>query len=197
MIRRRLGQVLATERGAALVEFALIAPVLVMMLLGLFEVGYNLYIRTQLQGAVQQSARSSSIEAAFDREAGIDAAVTAAVRKIHKDADVSFDRQSYATFSDVAQPEDFDDVNNDGICNDGERFEDANGNGMWDPDRGKTGFGGARDVVLYTVSISYPRAFGVAQLLNFGDTVEFDATTVLRNQPYDSQTVYAVAGNCT
>lgn len=184
-------------RGAVLVEFALIAPVLVLMLLGLFEVGYNLYTQSQLQGAVQKAARTSTIEGATTREAAIDAAVADAVHGISPSATMDFKRQSYATFSDVGQAEDYKDVNANGTCDAGEQFEDANGNGAWDEDRGKTGFGGARDVVLYSVDVQYPRVFGVSKLIGLPDTVEFTASTVLRNQPYDEQSVIAVAGHCT
>jgi len=184
------------ERGATVIEFAMIAPVLVFTLLGLFEIGYNFYMQSQLQGAIPRSARSSTIENAGASQAKIDALVETAVKKIVPSSTVTFNRQSYATFSEVKQPEDFIDVDDDGICNNGEQFEDANGNGVWDQDRGKEGFGGARDVVLYSVNVSFPRAFGMSQLLGFSDTVVFEATTVLRNQPYDGQKITVTVGQC-
>lgn len=184
------------DKGAGLVEFALIAPVLVFTLLGMFEVGYNLYVQSQLQGAVQKAARSSTIEAASTSETQIDAAVKTAVQRIVNNATVSFSRQSYSGFFDVAQPEDYDDINEDDVCNDGEPFEDVNGNGIWDADRGRDGFGGARDVVLYEVDVRYKRAFGVSQLLGFSDHVDFKATTVLRNQPFDDQDTTVTLENC-
>lgn len=186
----------ACERGAVALEFALIAPVLTLMLVGLFEVGHGLYTRTQLQGAIQNAARSSTIEGAGSKAAQIDQAVTAAVRAIMPSATLTFNRKSYASFSNVAQPEDFKDLDGNGTCNNGEQFEDANGNGTWDLDRGRTGFGGARDVVLYSVGISYPRTFGAARMFGFSENVQFTATTVLRNQPFDAQTTYATNGNC-
>tara|TARA_A100001391_G_scaffold53249_3_gene32481 strand:+ start:13404 stop:13994 length:591 start_codon:yes stop_codon:yes gene_type:complete len=184
------------QRGAALVEFALIAPVLVTMLLGLFEVGYNLYTQAQLQGTIQKAARASTIENANKGKAAIDERVEKAVKAIAPRATVDFSRKSYATFSEVAQAEDFTDIDGNGICNDGEQFEDVNGNGLWDQDRGKIGMGGARDVVLYRVKVGYPRAFGISKLLGLSDTVEFEASTVLRNQPYDEQDIVAVAARC-
>lgn len=183
-------------QGAALVEFAMIAPVLILMLLGMFEVGYNLYVQSQLQGAVQQAARTSTIENAVSHSASIDLAVTNAVHDLMPTATVDFSRDSYASFSDVGQPEDFKDINENGTCDDGEQFEDANGNSQWDEDRGKEGFGGARDVVLYSVAVQYPRVFGMSKLIGLPDTVEYTATTVLRNQPYDEQTIGASTGNC-
>lgn len=193
---RRIRHILRDTRAAVLVEFALISPVLVLMLLGLFEVGYNLYVQSQMQGAVQKAARTATIEGAAGRENAIDAAVESAVQRVMPSATLDFSRQSYATFSSVGQAEDYKDINGNSTCDAGEQFEDANGNGIWDEDRGKEGFGGARDVVLYSVRVEYPRAFGMSKMIGLSDRVDFTASTVLRNQPYDEQSVVAIAGNC-
>ena len=185
------------DRGATLVEFALIAPVLLMLLLGMFEMGYNYYMQSQLQGAVQKAARDSTVQAVAGNTDAIDAKVSAAVHVIVPDARLTFSRRAYSSFSDVHRAEDYTDIDKNGACNDGEPFEDANGNGMWDQDRGKDDMGGARDAVLYTVTVSYPRAFPVMKLLGFSDTVSTTARTVLRNQPYGPQNKTVPVGNCT
>ena len=182
-------------KGATIVEFALIAPVLVMTILGLFDMAYNMYTSAVLQGAIQKVARDSSIEGSGT--AALDAKVTASVRSVVPSASLAFSRVSYTNFSDVAQPEDFDDVNSDGICNNGEPYEDANANGAYDNDRGSTGQGGARDAVLYTVTVSYTRGFPLASMLGFTNTVTSTTKTVLRNQPYTVQSVSTAAGNCS
>lgn len=192
----RLRRLVADRSGATLVEFALLTPVLLLTLLGLFDMGYNYYMQTQLQGAIQKAARDSTIEGAAGHEAQIDAAVIAAVRVIVPDARLTFARRSYAKFSDVSQPEDFTDIDESGECNDGEPFEDANGNGIWDEDRGTEGFGGARDAVLYVVRVSYPRAFGVAQIVGLSPDFTTETSTVLRNQPFGKQDVTVTVGNC-
>lgn len=184
------------ERGATLVEFALVAPVLLLTLLGLFEMGYNYYIQAQLQGAIQKAARDATIESAIGNTAEIDGRVAQAVHIIVPGARISFSRTSYTNFTDVAEPEDFTDLDGNGICGDGEPFEDANGNGSWDEDRGRVGQGGARDAVLYVVSVSYRRMFGVARLIGFPEMFTTEATTVVRNQPFGDQPGMAVAGNC-
>ncbi|MBD3728464.1 MAG: pilus assembly protein [Sphingomonadales bacterium] len=192
----RLRQLAGDSSGATLVEFALIAPALLTLLLGLFEMGYNYYMQSLLQGSIQQAARDSTIEGAYVKQTEIDTAVTNTVHQIVPDATITFQRRAYSSFSKVNQPEDFTDANNDGDCNDGEPFEDANGNGIWDADRGRTGLGGARDAVLYQVTVSYPRTFGVSKLIGMSDTFTTTATTVLRNQPYDKQAVELSVGNC-
>jgi Flp pilus assembly pilin Flp len=184
------------ERGATLVEFALVSPVLLLALLGLMDLGYNYYVQAQLQGTIQRAAREATLERALLTTDEIDADVATEVRKLVPDAALQFARSSYTRFSDVAQPEDFSDLDEDGRCDDGEPFEDANANGQWDRDRGAQGMGGARDAVLYVVTVSYPRAFGVAGLIGLPDTFTTQSTTVLRNQPWGEQVVVARPGNC-
>ncbi len=162
----------------------------------MFDMGYNYYIQSQLQGAVLSAARDSGIQGAEARRAAIDNRVTDAVQDIVPEATVTFGRRSYAKFADVEQPEDYTDINANSICDDGEPFEDANGNGMWDQDRGIAGMGGARDVILYSVTISYRRPFGVTQIIGLPQDFSTTATTVLRNQPWAAQTIETRVGRC-
>ena len=184
-------------RGATAVEFAAIAPALLLVVLGLMDLGYNIYATSLLEGAVHKAGREATIEGAETRGLAIDNGVRAAVGDIAPNAEVSFSRRAYIDFSDVDQPEEFTDTNEDGICNEGEPFEDANDNGSWDEDRGSADMGGARDAVLYTVTVSYPRAFPAMRLFGFSDRVTATAHTVLRNQPYGPQNQAMAVGNCT
>ena len=198
-MRGLLTRLARDERGATIVEFALITPALLITLMGLFDLAYNMYTAQQLQGAIQNAARQSTLEGASTNVSNIDGILTRAVHAVAGNATLTFDRTAYASFASVARPEDYTDVNNDGTCNDGEPFEDANENGVWDADSGSSGFGGARDAVLYTVTVVYPRAFPIAKLIP-GQTDNFTltATTVLRNQPYGLQNTASTAtGNCT
>jgi hypothetical protein len=183
-------------RGAAAIEFAFCAPVLLIGMMGVFDLGHNMYTASIIQGAVQKAARDSSIEGAQDRGGALDARVTHMVREIAPGAELEFSRTSYASFSDVGQPEDWNDVNGNGSCDDGEPFEDANANGSWDPNMGKTGFGGARDAVLYQVDVTYNRVFGVSRILGQSPEFRTSASTVLRNQPYAAQDTSVTTGNC-
>jgi Flp pilus assembly pilin Flp len=196
LLRPLLRRLAACNRGATLVEFAMIAPVLLMLIMGVFDMGHNIYTKTLLEGAVQKAARDSSIEGSSVKASQIDAAVTAAVRHVSPNAELSFSRQAYTNFSEVSQPEDFTDIDKDGKCAGGEPFEDVNGNGDWDADRGIDGFGGARDAVLYTVRIEYPRLFPIANLIGLPPTFTTESVTVLRNQPFGAQEVEVTIKNC-
>ena len=196
-IARKTALLARDKRGATAVEFAAIAPALLMTLLGLMDLSYNMYATTLLEGAIQKAARDATIEGAGGRAAAIDSRVRGVVHDIVGNATIQFDRRAYTDFSEVSRPEDFTDTNGDGTCAGGEPFEDVNDNGTWDQDRGKAGTGGARDAVLYTVTVTYPRAFPVMGLLGLSDTVTARSRTVLRNQPYGDQNRTVAVGNCS
>jgi Flp pilus assembly pilin Flp len=194
---RSLGRLGREQRGVTMVEFALIAPALLAVLLGVFDIGFNLYVTSVLDGATQKAARDSTIEGAETQGLAIDDAVKKAVHNVIPSATLTFDRRAYRDYSDVHQPEDFTDVDGDGACDNGEPFEDVNGNGVWDTDRGADDMGGARDAVLYTVTVSYPRVFPLMHLLGLPGTVTNQTQTVLRNQPYGNQVTTVTIEHCT
>ncbi len=174
------------RRGASAVEFALVAPIVLVTLLGTFDLGYNLYTAELLEGAIQKTARDATIEGAGAKTATLDARVSEAVHRIAPNATLAFSRSAYSSFFDVGHPEDYTDVNGNGTCDQGEPFEDANGNGAWDQSKARTGQGGARDAVLYQVSVTYPRPFPVTTILGMDNEFTLIAHTVLRNQPYET-----------
>lgn len=186
------------QSGIAAVEFGLVAPVFIVMVLGLFDVSHQIYTTSAMQGAVQNAARDSALESGLSNPAALDAEVVERIRMISPKAHVTFKRTNYKNFEDVNQPENFTDTNNDGFCNNGEPFDDVNGNGTYDLDRGRSGTGGARDAVLYTVDVSYDRLLPMAGLIGMGEEITASASTVLRNQPFNEQSNRTpVVGNCS
>lgn len=191
---RRIGR---DRQGATLVEFAFVAPALVLLLLGLFEFGFQVYARSVLQGAVQQSARNATLEGGAMNVSALDGAVRDQVHNVLPNATLAFERTNYSNFSDVRLPEEYTDNNGDGLCNNNEPFEDLNDNGVWDEDRGQSGQGGARDAVLYTATATYGRIFPLHDMIGLSNEVEIEASTVLRNQPFSTQAERTPeVGNC-
>lgn len=189
-----LARLKADRRGAALVEFAIVAPVMMMLLLGLGDLLYQQYAQSILDGVVQKAGRDSTIEAS--NTATVDANVTNMVKTIAKNATFVMTRKSYDTFTAVA-PEPFTDSNGNGVRNVGECYTDMNDNKRWDADPGVTGQGGASDVTLYTVTVTYPHIFPVMGLLGWPSTQTISAKTLLKNQPYAVQTMTTPATICT
>lgn len=172
--------------GATAVEFAMILPVLLTLVLGGFELGLAQYMRSVLEGAMQQAGRNSSLQSGVSSQGQIDAYVRSQVQAVFPGATVEFARSNYTTFSDVSAPEDFTDGNANGRYDSGECFVDQNGNRRWDADRGATGLGGANDVVLYTATVTYASTLPVRGL-GLSPVQTLTSSTTLRNQPYSSQ----------
>ena len=183
--RIRRPVVLADRSGVSAIEFAVIAPVFIMMIMVCFDYGQMVYAMGVLDGAVEKAARDSSIESGDTTQA--DAKVREVMQDILPNAEVTSQRRSYFDFVDVDRPERWNDANNDGTCSTGESFVDENSNGTWDSDVAKTGNGGANDVVIYTVTVRYVSVYG-SMILPMGTAErEFSSTTVRRNQPYALQ----------
>lgn len=194
-LARLLARLRADQRGATIIEFAMVAPVLLLTILGLFDMAYNMYSTAMLEGAIQKAARDATLEGAAP--ATVDARVAAAVHAVVPGARLAYSRKAYFSFTDVGQPEDYTDVNTNGLCDNGEPFEDANGNGDWDADRGSVGNGGARDAVLYSVTATYDHAFPLTSIAGLSGTVSARSETVLRNQPFGLQAAELnVIGHC-
>lgn len=184
------------ERGVSAVEFGLLTPVLMLALMGVFDTAYDMYTSSLLEGAIQEAARDSTLEKASLNVATIDARVTQVVQDIAPEATLTFDRKSYHSFSAAGKPEDYTDTNKNAKCDAGEPYEDINDNGRWDTDQGQSGTGGARDVVLYTVNVTYPRPFALASFMGWPSTYTMSAETVLANQPWDNIAKVSTVRNC-
>jgi Flp pilus assembly protein TadG len=188
--------------GVSITEFGLIAPVVSVMLLGTMDAGHTLYMRTVVDGAIQDIARDSALEdgSILAKQEALNARITEQIKLLNKDATVDINRRYYRNFTNAsnAQAEEFTDTNHDGTCNNGEPFVDTNLNEGWDADGGDAGQGGAKDVSIVTVTVSYERLFPMATLAGLPKDITVSATTVLANQPYGDQAQYGAAqvGNC-
>lgn len=191
---RRAGQ---DRRGVTVTEFGLIAPTFLLLLLGVFDLGFTVYARAILDGAVQKAGRDASLESGGSALDTIDERVRENLGPLANDAEIDPVRLSYQDFAKVGLPEQFEDGNNNGIRDPGECFIDENSNGVWNADLGKEGLGGARDVVLYTVSMRYRRKFPLYGVIGLSDYTTIKSATVLRNQPFDAQNAPTNETICT
>lgn len=180
----------ADERGAYIVEFAAIMPVFVMLLMGGFDISYQMYVRSVLEGEVAKAGRDSALEtgSAEDIQDAIDAQVTAGVQAVASAATLEFDRESFSSYDRIQNPgEPFIDGNGNDVCDNGESYEDSNRNGSRDAVGSSDGFSGAKDAIVYTATATYPRILPMASLIGWDDEVSVSATTMLRIQPFNAQ----------
>jgi Flp pilus assembly protein TadG len=176
------------ESAVTVVEFGIVAPVMLLMLMGFFDLAQTEYARSVLQGAMQMAARNSTLESGLTSQTAIDAYVENQVTPVvSKSPTYTVSRLSYSDFTNVGKAEPYTDTNGNGKYDKGECYQDVNGNGQWDSDMGASGQGGADDAVLYTMTVSYKRLFPMAGMLGWPAKQQITATTVLRNQPYNAQ----------
>lgn len=180
---------LKDELGATISEFAVVAPVFLLMMMGTFDAAHTMYVRAVMQGAVYKAARETALKAGQKelQQITIDNELKDQIRLlVPKGATINDPvRSSYKNFADAAKSEGEpvnDTVTANGICDPGERYEDRNGNGQYDA--ANTGQGGARDIVRYSITVSYKSFFPMPAGL--GER-ELTATSVIANQPFSDQ----------
>ena len=189
---RRLRQ---CSRGVTAIEFALVAPVFLTMMGMIYNLGQLFYGKSLLDGAAQLAARTSTLEGGSTSEA--DSVVRNQVGRVLPGASVTASRVSYVDFNDIGRAEAWDDVDDDGTCNDGEAYTDENCSGEWDSDIGLNGNGGAGDVIMYEVTIEYVPTFKLPFAPESWTSANLTATTVKKNQPFADQLEYgSEAGTC-
>lgn len=197
MNRLLLKRFAADTRGLTIIEFAFIAPTLLVLMMGTFDLGFRAYATSVLQGEVQKAARDATLETGSTAGTALNARVQSQVSRVISNGTWTFTRKSYSSFTRAGQAENFTDSNGNGVRDAGECFQDENGNGNWDADVGLNGQGTSDDIVMYTASVSFPRLFPMYGLLGWSPNQTISATTTLRNQPYGTQVNYAVTAICT
>jgi len=182
-----LRRLLRDRRAVSAVEFGMTAPILFLVVFGTLQVAQSYYVRTVLTGAVNSAGRKSSLQSGQTGSTSLDTMVSKMIKYVMPTASVTFTRKNYAEFTSVGMPEDFTDTNKNGKYDTTECFVDMNGNGVWDADMGKTGLGGANDVVVYTVTVTYKQWFGFAKMFGLPEYQTIPQTTILKNQPFATQ----------
>ena len=177
------GSGLGGEAGAAAIEFALVAPLLFLLFIGIFEFSMILFVSGTLESAVLGAARFGITGASgqgVTREARIREILAERTMGFVDMSRVVVTTKVYPHFADIGRPEPWNDRNNNGVVDAGE-YTDVNGNGHRDEDMGKSGLGGAGDVVLYKVE--YTTVAMTVLLAPIIGTFRHLATVAVRNEP--------------
>lgn len=180
---RRLG-----DAGQAIVEFAFVAPALLALLCGIFEVSGILLAKTLLEGGARQASRygiTGATAADASREDMILGIIRDNAYGIIDANEIEMDTLIYESFADVGQPEPFTDTNDNGVLDETEPFVDVNGNGVWDEDMGRAGLGGPGDIVVYRLRYDWPIMIPLFRPI-FGEAIALDANVAVRNEPFGS-----------
>jgi hypothetical protein len=175
------------DSGKAIVEFALIAPIFLGMVLSILEFSGIMFVQTLLEGGAREASRygiTGQQPDGVSRDAMILQIVGENSFGIIDMDDLEMETLVYDSFSAVGQPEPFIDENDNDAYDDGEVYTDSNGNGSWDDDMGAAGLGGPGDVVVYRMSYDWPIMIPLFQPF-FGDHVTLEANIAVRNEPFE------------
>lgn len=157
------------ESGSAIVEFALVAPLFILVLFAAIQISIVLLVQNALDTAAREASRvgiTGQTQSGETRSQHLNSVIVNTLRIYSggfiKPGDVKILVKSYADLSDVNNPEPFVDTNGDGKYDPGEPFTDVNGNGVWDADQGVTGsFGLSGQVVEYDISYTWDTVFPI------------------------------------
>lgn len=176
-------------RGMAITELALIAPVLMLMIVGIVEVALILFVSTLLEGSVREAGRYGITGYVYDGHDRI-----SLIRKIVKNhtvglidmEKVEISTLTYQSFAAIGKPEPFSDLNGNGQRDANEPFNDVNGNGKWDADMGVAGAGGPGDIVVYTITYDWPILTAMmGDFLGRMGKIRLRASYAVRNEPWN------------
>ena len=160
------------ERGGGLVEFALALPVLITVVLGIFEVVRTLTIDAALESGVRAASRygiTGALPASGSREEEIIRMIEARSLGLANRANTRITTSVFDSYAAIPSMD---------------QFFDKEGK----PKAGRDGPGNANEIVVYTATYEAPHWLtGVAYLFGGDGIVRLRASTAVRNEPYEGR----------
>ncbi|RMF07726.1 MAG: pilus assembly protein [Alphaproteobacteria bacterium] len=182
MIWRKLRK---DTQGATMVEFAFTAPVLLLLTIGMLEIGMIEFMGSTIENAVLDASRYGATGFAPEakaRDEAIRESIADWTMGLVDMETVKIETKVYPSFDDIGKPEPYTDSNGNGSWDVGEPYSDINGNGQWDNDMGQAGLGGPGEVVLYRVE--YEWGIMTPLIQNILDNITFSSSIAVRNEPF-------------
>lgn len=175
------------QEGAAILEFAIVAPVFLTALVGVIELAGMLFTWAMFESAVSEAARygtTGSVLPGTSREQRVSEIVQDRTIGIIPMQDVHISSKIYPDFASIGTGEIFTDSNHNNRWDAGESFIDMNGNQQWDEDIGIDGMGDSGQIVLYRVSYVW-QGYTPLWAAIIGQKT-FTVTTAVMNEPWNA-----------
>lgn len=177
------------QQGSSLIEFALTAPLMVLMIVGAIEFGMIMFVSTLMESALRDAARFGITGQVPDGATRLDQILAIVEQRTIGLVDMSnakIEVRVYPTFGDVGRGESYIDGNGNGAYDPGETFTDENGNGAYDSDVGQEGAGDAGSIVAYRMEYAWPLRTPLAgNLIGQNGKFVLRSAIAVRNEPYD------------
>lgn len=174
-------------RGITAMEFAIIAPVMILITFSILEFSLMMLVTNIMESATSLSSRlgkTGYAEAGESREDTILASIRDRAGVLINADNLTITSKYYEQFDQIGDAEPWNDTNHNGSPDSGE-WSDINGNGVYDADMGLAGYGNADDIVVYTVSYPWEVVTPIMREL-IGEDGVYTITThaVVKNEPY-------------
>lgn len=173
--------------GVTVVEFGLIAPVLVLLVMGVVEMGLMMTGQAVLDNAAfiaSRTGKTGYADSDKTQAKTIAAAIQKAAASFLDSSKITVTSTAYSDY-DSMQPEPFTDTNNNGVRDSTESYTDVNKNGVYDKNDGTTGYGASGQVVLYTATYNWTVFTPLLKkLVGTNGVVPLKARVVVKNEPY-------------
>lgn len=147
------------ERGATAVEFALVAPILFILTLGVIEAGALLTASSALEAAVHEGARAGITGFAPDgvtRAAYVENTIRQHAGSFLDSSQIQISAQVFNSFAEMQS----------------------------NPTGGTSGYGGSGQIVLYTVSFNWQFLSGYGAQIFSVPSVNLQSSLAVRNEPF-------------
>jgi hypothetical protein len=177
-----------SRRGTTALEFALVAPLVILVGIATIEFGYILTVQNLLELSARKASRTGitgeTPANGKTREEMLRALVADTGMGLIDPARLTIGITAYDGFDKVGQPEPCMDLNGNRACDQSEPYTDVNGNGRWDADQGKASAGSGGQVVIYTLSYTDIPLTGLIAALVSASPMTYSARVVVRNEPF-------------
>ena len=186
------------KRGTISLEFALLAPTLFAIVLGILEIGMIVFANALLEGGLRDASRYGIT----GLEPSEGARETHIVNIINEHGSGLLDIDTgdvtmlvYPDFDSIGESEPFTDQNANDSYDDGEPYTDLNCNDQWDADLGLPGAGAGGEVVLYTVQEDWELLTSfMTEAIGMDGQITLTASVAVRNEPYSGGAAICDAG---
>jgi Flp pilus assembly protein TadG len=190
LIRRKLVELLGDRLGGSAAEFAVLAPILFLAVIGIIELAVLLTVQILLEGSVREASRfgiTGYTPTGVTRDQQIRSVIAQYTVGLVNMNNVTIDTRVFTSFASIVRPEPCFKYLSAGVCDtsDPHNWVDVNGNGHWDDGNGTQGSGASGDIVLYTIYYRHHLMTPLMQrLIGYGGYVSIMASVVVRNEPW-------------
>lgn len=185
-----LRRFLRCRKGVSALEFALIAPVMLLTITGIIDLMLVMFVTALMEGGLRDGSRLGRTgfqPADTTREEAILAEIAEATIGLVDMNEATITTLEYQDFGSIGQPEEYTDTNGNSQYDSGEPWIDTNPNGVWDEDQGIAGIGSSSTVVLYKVRYNWRLLTPLLpKLLPNGYDFPIEVSLAVRNEPWSA-----------